>query len=74
MEQRLNYLIKINKESVREYLNNKLNAIAIPKNQNYDRRRTQYKPPWGIHTPERRVKIRRHKQQSNSPKRRKTDF
>ena len=74
MEERLNYLIKNDKDSAKEYLGSKLNAIADQEEQNYDRRKTQYKPPWGTHTPERRVKIRRQKQQPNSPRRRKSDF
>ena len=74
MEERLNYLIKIDKDSTKEYLGSKLNAIADQEDQNNDRRKTQYKPPWGTHTPERRVKIRRQKQQPNSPRRRKSDF
>ena len=74
MEERLNYLIKKDTDNAKEYLGSKLNAIADQENQNYDRRKTQYKPPWGTHTPDRRVKIRRQKQQSNSPKRRKYDF
>ena len=74
MEERLNFLIKRDKESVKEYLGSKLNAIDDQENQNYDRRRTQYKPPWGTHTPERRVNTRRQKQQPSSPRRRKSDF
>jgi len=74
MEERLNFLIKKDKESAKEYLGSKLNAIADQENQNHDRRKTQYTPPWGTHTPDRRVKIRRKGQQSNSPRRRKSDF
>jgi uncharacterized Zn finger protein (UPF0148 family) len=74
MEERLNYLIKKDKKSAEEYLGSKLNAIADQENQRHDRRKKQYKPPWGTHTPERRVQTRRQKQQSNSPRRRKSDF
>jgi hypothetical protein len=74
MEERLNYLIKKDKNSAEEYLGSKLNAIADQENQNSDRRRTPYKPPWGTHTPDRRVQTRRQKQQPKSPRRRKSDF
>ncbi len=73
-DQGLNYLIKKDKNSAEEYLGSKLNAISDQENQRYDRRKNQYKPPWGTHTPERRVQTRRQKQQSSSPRRRKSDF
>ncbi len=74
MEERLNYLIKKDKDSAKEYLGSKLNAIADQEIQNHDRRKTPYQAPWGTHTPERRVKSRRQEQQPNSPRRRKSDF
>ena len=74
MEERLNFLIKKDKDSAKDYLGSKLNAIADQENKNYERRKTPYAPPWGTHTPDRRVKARRKGQQPNSPRRRKSDF
>jgi len=59
MEQRLNFLIENDRKAAAEFIAIKFNEASDPRLQQYDRRKTSYKPPPGTHTPDRRRKIRR---------------
>ncbi len=74
MKDRINFLIERHSENVRKFLLENYNKIRELDIKLYDRRLKKYTPPKGIHTPERRTRIRRTVQLARSPKRRKTDF
>ena len=74
MKDQINFLIEQHRENVRKFLVENYNKIIELDIKTSDRRLKQYKPPKGIHTPERRTKIRRTVQLPQSPKRRKADF
>ena len=73
MDDQINYLIVNNKDVGRKYLADKFNAIADSELAQNDRRQKAYVPPLGMHTPERRVTIRRAKTVHNGSKQRKSD-
>ena len=74
MAERLSYLVEYHGEKAGIFLTEKLNEITERRNRMFDRRKNQYQPPLGPHTPDRRVKNRRIRQVPNSPKRRKSDL
>ena len=74
MERRLDFLILNHREMAIKYIADKFNAANDPQSQLYDRRKTQYKPPPGMHTPDRRRVIRRVASVGTHPKRRKSDL
>ena len=74
MAEQISFLIENHSEKVGYFLAEKFMQIAEREKVFAGRRVKQYKPPEGPHTPERRVKIRRTRQVTNSPKRRNTDL
>ena len=74
MKDRINFLIERHRENVKNFLVENYNKVIELDLKTYDRRVKKYKPPTGIHTPERRTGIRRTVQLPQNPKRRKTDF
>ena len=73
MEQRLDFLILNHREMAIKYIADKFNAANDPQSQLYDRRKTPYAPPPGVHTPDRRQTIRRVTNAKSHPCRRKSD-
>ena len=73
MDQRLDFLILNHREMAIKYIADKFNAANDPQSQIYDRRKTPYQPPPGMHTPDRRRTIRRVASAKAHPKRRKSD-
>jgi hypothetical protein len=73
MDERLDQLIRNRPELLNRYLVDKYIAAVNLEPQLFDRRTQPCHPPRGIHTPERRVRIRRTCNLPWSPKRRKTD-
>lgn len=73
MKDQINFLIEQHRENVRKFLVENYNKIIELDIKTSDRRLKHYKPPKGIHTPERRTRIRRTVQLPQSPKRRKAD-
>jgi len=74
MKDRVNFLVEHHRENIRKFLVENYNIIIELDIKKYDRRVKKYNPPKGIHTPERRTKIRRTVQRPQNPKRRKTDL
>ncbi len=73
MEQRLDFLIMNHREAVMPFIAYKFNEANDDELQRYDRRKTPYRPPPGVHTPERRKKIRRFAKLEVPRKRRRSD-
>lgn len=73
MEHRLDFLILNHRATALTFIANKYNEANDSQSQVYDRRKTPYKPPPGMHTPDRRKKIRRVAYMGSHPKRRKVD-
>jgi predicted DsbA family dithiol-disulfide isomerase len=73
MDARIDTLVEKRPEQLRLYLVAKHNATIYREPQLSDRRTKPYNPPWGKHTPDRRVRIRRLDEAPESPKRRKSD-
>jgi hypothetical protein len=74
MKNRIRFLIRHHREKVKKFLVENYNTIIELDNETFDRRVKTYQAPKGIHTPERRTRIRRTVQLPQSPKRRKTDL
>ena len=74
MAERISFLIENHREKARYFLDEKYKVITDQEYIASDRRKSDYKPPPGPHTPDRRVKSRRIWQSPDSPKRRKTDL
>jgi hypothetical protein len=73
MEERLDYLLLNHREATLKFVADKFNQANDPSAQRYDRRQKPYLPPPGIHTPDRRQKIRRVAKLDIDIKRRQSD-
>ncbi len=73
MEQHINRLIWNHTQTIRKYLAKKFNETADEEMLKHDRRKKEYTPPLGKHTPSRRKRIRRTEHSVSVLKRRKID-
>ncbi len=74
MTDRIKFLIENHRDRLQKYFVENYTLTFELDLKRYDRRVKKYQPPLGIHTPERRTRIRRTMKLPNSPKRRKADF
>ncbi len=73
MAQRLDFLIMNHREAALQFIANTYNEANDEQSKRFDRRKTPYTPPPGIHTPDRRKKIRRRARKEVPRKRRRSD-